>query len=456
MGLKYLNRVTVRRSIYISPVRMLALSFLLIIPAGAILLVLPLASADGMSMGWFDALFTATSAVCVTGLLVVDIGTQLSLFGQTVVLCLIQAGGLGLMTISTLVFLLMGKRITLRERLLMKEALNQFKLEGVVRLTKYILTVTFVIESIGALLLALRFVPLFGWSKGVYYSIFHSISAFCNAGIDLLGHYTSFMEYTGDLIINLVTMALVFLGGLGFTVILDLNNHGYRFRKWALHTKIVITVSLALIVLGFLFFFLAEYGNPHTIGSLAMKEKLLASLFLSVNVRTAGIYTIDAAELTNASKFMTILLMFIGASPTSTGGGIKTTTMSLILLMAWSVAKGQNDIVVFRRRIPYSIAHRALAIALISLLAWVAVTLVLSFIEFVPFLDIMFEAAAAVSTTGLSVMDIAGMHYISRIILMMTMYLGRVGPLSLTLALARRQKQDGNHIRYPEERIMVG
>lgn len=445
-----------RSAIYISPVRVLALSFLLIILVGTVLLSLPAASADGRSMGLTDALFTATSAVCVTGLVVVDTGTQLTLFGQVTLICLIQIGALGLMTMSTLIFFLLGKKITLRERLIMQEALNQYKLEGVVRLTKYILVVTFLIEGAGALLLAVRFIPSFGWGTGIYYSVFHSISAFCNAGFDLMGYYSGLTEFTGDYIINLVIMGLITLGGLGFTVILDLNSHGFHPRKWSLHTRIVIIVSLVLIFGGALFFLLVECNNPDTMAQLSFDQKVLAAFFQSVSSRTAGMNTINLAGLTSASKFMTILLMFIGASPASTGGGIKTTTFSLILLMAWSVVKGRRDIVVFRKCIPHSVALRALAIALFSLLALIVVTMALSLLEFVPFIDILFQTASALGTVGLASMDTGGMQDISKIILSLTMFMGRVGPLSLTLAFARRQSRSVNDIRYPEERILVG
>jgi trk system potassium uptake protein TrkH len=432
------------------------LSFLLVIIAGTLLLLTSAASASGEGIGFIDAMFTATSAVCVTGLVVVDTGTQLTLFGQIVVISLIQVGGLGLMTMSTLVFLLMGKRITLRERLIMQEALNQFNLEGVVRLTKNVLIVTFAIESIGALLLSLRFIPLFGWGTGIYYSIFHSISAFCNAGFDLMGHYSSLVSYTGDFIINVAIMGLILFGGLGFSVILDLYRHGLHFRKWSLQTRLVVAVSTALILGGALFIFIVEYNNPETLGHRPMNEKILGSLFQSVSTRTAGFNSVSISGLTNASKFLMVILMFIGASPASTGGGIKTTTFSLILLTAYSIVRGQGDIVVFRRRIPHALATRALAISLISLLVLIGVTMALSLAEFVPFLDLMFQTASALGTVGLASVDTGGMQDVSKILLALTMFMGRVGPLTLTLAFARRQSQTGGGIHYPEERIMVG
>jgi len=444
------------KAIYQSPSRVLVLSFLLVIILGTVLLYMPAAGAGGQSMGFIDALFTATSAVCVTGLTVVDTGTWLSRLGQTILICLVQIGGLGLMTMSTLIFLLLGKKITLRERLLIKEALNQHDLQGVVKLTRHILLITFLIEAAGAIMLSFRFVPMFGWGTGIYYSIFHSVSAFCNAGFDLMGHHSGLTGFAGDIAVNLIILGLIVLGGLGFTVIMDLYRNGLKIRKWSLNTRIVIVTTIALALSGAVFFILAEHNNPETMGHLSLGEKGLAALFLSAGSKTAGMNTVGISGLANASKFVMILLMFIGASPSSMGGGIKTTTFSVILLMVWSVIKGQDDIVVHKKCIPVSTAMRALAIAMISLLALAVVTTVLSMVEQAPFLDIMFQSASALGTTGLAVMDIAGMSDISKLILVLSMFMGRVGPLSLTLAIARKQSLAVNNIRYPEERIMVG
>lgn len=442
--------------IKLSPTQLLVAGFAVIILIGTILINLKISTSDGQSIGVINALFTATSAVCVTGLVVVDTGTRLSFFGQVVVISLIQAGGLGFMTMATMIFMLLGKRITLRERLVIQEALNQFTLEGVVRLTRNILIVTLLIEGAGAVLLAIRFIPLFGWKTGLYYSIFHSISAFCNAGFDLMGNYTSLTGFTGDSLINFTIMGLIIAGGLGFSVILDIYSHPKDFRRWSLHSKLVVLMSSALVLLGFLFILAVEFNNPNTLGLLSLPEKLLGALFQSVSTRTAGFNSIDITGLTNASKFMMIILMFIGASPASTGGGIKTTTFSIILLMAYSMVKGREDNVIFGRHIPHNIAVRGLTIALISLTTLITITMVLSLIEFVPFLDIMFQTASALGTVGLAGMDTGGMQDISKILISLTMFMGRVGPLTLTMAFARRQSRNKNTIKYPEERIMVG
>ncbi|WP_243641229.1 TrkH family potassium uptake protein [Xylanivirga thermophila] len=445
----------VKKRTCLSPTQVLAIGFASIILIGGILLSLPVASANGQSIGFINSLFEATSAVCVTGLVVVDTGTDLSLFGQIVIITLIQIGGLGFMTAASLIFLALGKRITLRERLVMQEALNQFNLEGLVRLTKNVIGVTFIIEGIGALLLSTRFIPLYGFKKGLYYSIFHAISAFCNAGFDLIGNYRNLTGFVDDVVINMTVMGLIILGGLGFSVILDIWHHR-RFKKLSLHSKLAVFMTVMLILIGTAFFFIVEYNNPYTLADKPLPIKILASLFQSVTPRTAGFNTIDQANLKDASKFMTILLMFIGASPASTGGGIKTVTASVIFFLTVSVVRGRDDIQVYGKRISHSIAHRAITITLISLMLLIGVSMVLSLIEPQPFIDILFETSSALGTVGLASFDNGSMSTISKIFVMLTMFAGRVGPLTLTLALAKRQNQSDNSIRYPEGKVMVG
>ncbi|MCM8899621.1 TrkH family potassium uptake protein [Caldicoprobacter algeriensis] len=444
-----------KRTIRLLPTQVLVLGFASMIIVGALLLTLPVASSTGESIGFLNALFEATSAVCVTGLVVVDTGDDLSLFGQLVIITLIQMGGLGFMTMATMVFLLLGKRITLRERLVIQEALNEFKLQGVVRLTRNIIGITFLIEGIGALILALRFVPMYGWGEGLYFSVFHAISAFCNAGFDLMGGYRSFTDFTDDFIVNFTIMGLIVCGGLGFSVLLDIYRNRH-FRKWSLHTKLVVCVTAALITMGALFFFIVEFNNPATLGSQNWRGKILGALFQSVTPRTAGFNTIDQASLTNASKFMTIILMFIGASPAGTGGGIKTTTASVILLAVLSVIKGRRDVEVFGRRISYAIVNRALAIAVISFILLVSVSMVLSLLEPYPLVDVLFETASALGTVGLATFNNSNLSDISKIFIIMTMFAGRVGPLTLTLAFAKRMASDTGNVKYPEGKVMVG
>ena len=416
------------------------------------MLALPISTTDGNGMGFIDALFEATSAVCVTGLVVVNTARDLSLFGQITVITLIQIGGLGFMTLATMISLVIGKRITLRERLIMREALNQFTLEGVVRLTKSVIATTFMLEGLGAVFLALRFIPIFGWARGIYFSLFHSISAFCNAGFDLIGN--SLMDLSGDIIINFTIMALIILGGLGFSVMWDIHHHRHHFQKWTLHTKLVVLTTVILIIAGFLFFFLVEYDS--LLVNYPIKEKIIASLFQSVTARTAGFYSIPIENLTEASKFFTVILMFIGASPASTGGGIKTVTAIVIILTIRSVIQGKGEIEVFQKRISRSTADRSLAIAMISLGVLVFVTVVLSIIEPYPFIDLLFQTASALGTVGLASFDNSKLTDIGKILTILCMYAGRVGPLTLTLALAKRQWRSNNNIKHPEGRIMVG
>lgn len=438
--------------IRLQPTQILALGFASMILVGAFLLTLPIASTDGQSMGFINALFEATSAVCVTGLIVVNTANDLTLFGQIVIITLIQMGGLGFMTMAAMVFLLIGKRITLKERLVMQEALNQSNLEGVVRLTKNVIATTFTIEGIGALLLSVRFIPLLGWAKGIYFSIFHAISAFCNAGFDIFGN--SLVDFTGDVIVNFTIMGLIISGGLGFAVINDVRKNLYHFHKWTLHTKLVITITAILIVSGFIFFFIVEYNN--TLKPYNIPTKMLAALFQSVTPRTAGFNTIPQEDLTPASKFFTTILMFIGASPASTGGGIKTTTAGVILLMLRSVVKGRNDVEAFNRRISTETVYRAGAISLISLATLSFVTMMLSIFEDFEFIDLLYETASALGTVGLATFDNGQLKDISKIFMIISMYMGRVGPLTLTLAFARRQSQNETSIKYPECKVMVG
>jgi trk system potassium uptake protein TrkH len=437
------------------PTQVLVLGFISIIIVGGIFLALPIASGTGESIGLLNAIFEATSAVCVTGLVVVDTGKDLSLFGQLVMISLIQIGGLGFMTTATLVFLILGKRITLRERLVIKEALNEYNLQGLVRLARRIILITFAIEGIGALILALKFIPAYGWAKGLYYSIFHAVSAFCNAGFDIIGDYKSFTEYANDLTVNFTLMSLIISGGLGFSVLLDIWRNRC-FRKWSLHTKLVVCTTAGLIILGALFFLIVEYNNPTTLGNRNWFGKILGALFQSVTARTAGFYTIDQAGLTDASKFMTSILMFVGASPAGTGGGIKTTTVSVLLLSVFSVIRGRQDTEIFGRQIPNTIVKKALTISVISFAIFITVSMVLSLVEPYPMVDLLYETASALGTAGLAAFNNNTLKPAGKILIILSMFAGRVGPLTITLALAMRLSRDKGNLKYPEEKIMVG
>ena len=328
----------VSRAFHIKPVQTVAISFAAVIFCGAILLTLPIASKSGQSLGFLTALFTSTSATCVTGLVVVDTYTSWTLFGQIVILALIQIGGLGFMIVATTFALALGQKISLKERMILAESINRDDLQGVVSLTRKILIGTFVIEGTGAALLSIRFIPKFGVAKGIYFGIFHSISAFCNAGFDIMGGYSGKFSNLGafaeDPLVSIVIMSLIVIGGLGFAVLSDIiSRRGSSPAKLRLHTKLVLVTTGALLLFGFLFFFFAEYNNPKTLGSLSCGGKILAAMFMSVTPRTAGFNTINLASMRVSSIFVTIFLMFVGASPGSTAGGIKTTTFATILLI---------------------------------------------------------------------------------------------------------------------------
>jgi len=458
-----------KQKLKLQPAQVLVAGFASLILAGALLLNLPIATVERESMGFLNALFTATSAVCVTGLVVVDTGTFFSTFGQVVILLLVQFGGLGIMTMATLIFLLMGKKIMLRERVVMQEALNEFNLQGVVRLTKSIILTTLIIQSIGAVILSTRFIPIYGIGQGIYFSIFHSIAAFCNAGFDLIGGFRSLTPFANDPVIVLTIGALIVLGGLGFSVLLEVY-HRRRFRTMSLHTKVALFVTAILIVFGAVFFYVVESGNPYTIGNpaLTIPGRVLSALFQSIVPRTAGFNTIDQNSMTDASKFMTIILMFIGASPGSTGGGIKTTTIGVVVLMILSVIKNKEDIVIFEKRLGNGISYRALTIMLISLVLVSAITMALIMSEVqraqaggdmgekFSFINMLFEAVSAFGTVGLSTGVTPHLSHASRIALILTMFAGRVGPLTLALALAQNSNRSRANIRYPEDKLMVG
>ncbi|HYE84040.1 MAG TPA: TrkH family potassium uptake protein [Clostridia bacterium] len=447
-----------RRRLKVTPTQMIVVGFAAIIFIGALLLNMPMASKDGQPVGFINAVFTSTSAVCVTGLVVVDTGTYWTVFGQVVILFLIQIGGLGFMTMSTLLSLLLGRRITLRERLLIQESLNRFDLEGLVRLTKNIIIATFAIEIIGAVFFLLVFIPDYGLKKGIAFGVFHSISAFCNAGFDLLGDFRSFTPYANNFILNTNAMLLIVTGGLGFSVWMDI----YRaikersLRNITLHGKVVLSATFILIIIGAVFVFILEINNPDTIKNLPLSGKVMASFFHSVTPRTAGFNTLDTGALSLPTKFMTIIMMFIGGSPGSTAGGIKTATAAILFLTVLAVIKGKEDTEVFKRHLPKYLVYRAMAVVAVSLSLVVIVTMVLSITERADFMTLFFEATSAFGTVGLSLGITPNLSLLGRIIISITMFAGRVGPLTLILALAQRASKNKGSMKYPEDRIMVG
>jgi len=436
-----------------TPSQILVTGFAGLILFGAVLLSLPLSSAAGEPTKFIDALFTATSAVCVTGLVVVDTGTYYSTFGQIVILLLIQIGGLGFMTMGTLFALLLGKKISLRERLIMKEAYNKMSIEGVVRLAKAVLAITFLIEGIAALILGFRFAGEFGLARGMYYGLFHSVSAFNNAGFDLLGDFRSLTGYASDIPVNLVISVLVILGGLGFSVAVDILSKR-KWRAFSLHTKIVISTTAILLAAGMAAVFLLEFNNAATMKGLPLQTKLMASWFQGMTPRTAGFNTLDIAGLRHATQFLIIIFMFIGASPGSTGGGVKTSTFAALVMAVIAMIRGKEDVEMFGRRLPRDIVHRSLTIVAASIVFVILITMILTITEQADFLAVLFEAVSAFGTVGLSMGLTAKLTVLGKLVIILTMYAGRLGPLTIAFALAQRRQKALYHLA--EEKIMVG
>ncbi|WP_288311701.1 TrkH family potassium uptake protein [uncultured Acidaminococcus sp.] len=437
---------------HFSPSQLIALTFAGLILAGALLLMLPFAGREGAGLSFVDALFTATSASCVTGLVVVDTGTYFSTFGQLVIIALIQIGGLGLVLFATLFSVLLRKKIDLQSRLNIQASLNQDELDGVVRMSLKIAKYTAVIEGFFGTVLAFRFWPQFG-VRGIYYGYWHAVSAFCNAGFDLFGHYQSLTAFVGDPVVNLSIGLLIILGGLGFAVMRDVLQKRC-FRQLKLHSKMVLTVTGLLIGIGMIGFALLESRNPATLGSLSTGDAFWASFMQSVSPRTAGFNSVDLNSLRVPTMILIIFLMFIGASPASTGGGIKTTTFALLLLNIWQVVRGKSECEIFGRRIGEETLFQAFAITSLSLL-WVAfATLALTCLEDTSFLAAAFEVVSAYATVGLSTGLSQHIGTASKIILILSMYAGRVGFMTFALALAANKPS--GHIHYPKENIIIG
>jgi trk system potassium uptake protein TrkH len=447
-------QIKVNRIMRFSPVQILVIGFAIVIFTGAFLLKLPIAAQNGLATPFIDCLFTATSAVCVTGLVTLDTGTHWTYFGKTVIILLIQIGGLGFMTFATLISLVIGKRITLRERLVMQEAMNSFSIHGIVKLAELVLIFTFSVEAIGALIMSITFIPEFGLLKGIYYSIFHSISAFCNAGFDLIGNFRSLTPYAENPIIVLTIAFLIIFGGLGFSVWYEIYNYK-KTKKLSLHSKVVLTATAVLVVGGTILMFLFELNNSSTIKNMSINGKVLSSFFAAVTPRTAGYNSISTADMTGAGRFLTVILMFIGGSPGSTAGGIKTATMGLLVMTVISVIRGREDTEMFERRIGKDLIYRAMAITMISLMLVLIVTMILAITEVGESLEyIIYEATSAFATVGLTLGLTTKLSFIGKVVIAFTMYCGRVGPLTIALALAK--KSSNNSIRYPEDRILVG
>ncbi len=435
---------------------MIALGFLGIILLGSALLALPAASATGKGIPWFDTLFTSTSAVCVTGLVVVDTGTAYSTFGHVVLLLLIELGGLGFMTFATLIFRLMGRAFSMRERMIMRESLNEDDMGGMVQMVMWVARSAFTVQLVGALLFSIRLIPLYGPAKGAFFALFHAVSAFCNAGFDLFGGGRSLTGFSGDALINITAVALVIVGGLGFSTLHDMLDKR-RFRRFRLHTKLVLVTYGALLLGGFLIVLALEWSNPETLGPLGIGDKLMAALFQSVTLRTAGFNTIDQAALRDATKLIGGFLMLIGCAPASTGGGIKVTTFAIMVLTVRMVSRGESCIVVFNRRIDRALIQRTVAIACIAVAVAIVDVCALSLLQpEAAFLDLYYECVSAVGTVGISAIGSANLCPLARVLIIITMYIGRIGPLSMALLFTKKQSRARELHRYPEDRVMIG
>lgn len=451
---------SVRKRFHLKSTQIVALGFCLVIIAGALLLSLPVSTREGRGIAFIDALFTSTSAVCVTGLVTVDTGNTYSLFGQIVILLLIQTGGLGFMTIASLAFLLVRKRITLSERLIIRESLNQDSFAGLVRLVRRVLMLTFVIEGAGMVLLATRFIPYYGFAKGLFFSVFHAVSAFCNAGFDVIGNFQSMMPFRNDAVINITIMCLIVFGGLGFVVITDIWRKR-SLKKLETHSKAVLKMTAFLILSGAALFYILESGNPATLAQDGVSDgsKVMGAFFQSVTARTAGFNTMGQDALSFASKLGCMLLMFIGASPASTGGGIKTTTAYVIFKTAMTAMRGGGEVNMFGRKCARDVIIRSIGILTFAIVLVFISSLVLFIVEAGTgrtFESIAFEVISAFGTVGLSEGITPTLAPLSKLMLIITMYAGRLGPLTLTMAFAKRMQAGACLVHYPEDRLMVG
>lgn len=436
-----------------SPSRKLILGFLLVIVVGTFLLMLPISLKEGQSINILEALFTVVSAVCVTGLNVVDISTVFSPFGDGVILFLIQIGGLGVMTFSSILFLVAGQKITLYTRILLKEERNATSSGEILSFIRLMLLTVFLIESIGAVILIYEFKKIMPDTQAFYYGIFHSISAFCNAGFSLFGD--NLEQFRGNATVSLTISYLIILGGMGFAII---NSFIMMIRKgvsrFTLTSKLAILISMILTFGGAILFFILEYSNPTTLSNIPWQDKIVSSIFQSVTLRTAGFNTLPLGHLREATIFMSCIWMFIGASPGSTGGGIKTTTIGVVFFYVYGVIRGKEHIEIFNRQLGWEIMNKALALLVISLTYISVVIMLLLMIEPFPMDKIAFEVISAFGTVGLSLGITPNLTVLSKLIIIITMFIGRLGPMTIAFALGEEKKK--SKIKYPKEDILIG
>lgn len=431
----------------------IALGFLILIIAGAVLLCLPISSRSGEATPFIDSLLTSASATCVTGLAVYNTWEHWSLFGQIVMLVLIQAGGLGFMTVITLFSYFTRRNIGIRERRILMQSAGNIRLSGTVRLLRKIFFGTLIFEGAGAVLLALVFCPQMG-TQGIYYAVFHSVSAFCNAGFDLMGKFNtaSFTAYSGNVLVNVTLMALIVIGGIGFMVWEDILKNGIHFRRYELHTKIVLSATVSLILIGAVSLYITEYSNAFA--GMSTPKKWLAAFFQSVTTRTAGFNTVDQGSLSDAGSLISMVLMLIGGSSGSTAGGIKTTTFAVLLFSTAACARNNSSVVIFKKRIDDNTVRQSVAIVTIYMTAVMVFTAVICAIESLPLKKSLYEVVSAIATVGLSMSVTPTLGVASKIILTLLMYAGRIGGLSLVIALA--EKRVKVPLDRPTEKILIG
>ena len=441
--------------------QIILLSFLFVILLGSILLALPISSTNGNAVPYIDALFTATTSTCVTGLVTLPTFSTWSVFGQIVILILIQVGGLGVVTIMTGLMLLLNRKLGIGDRLLIQDAFNLNTMSGLVKFVKNVLFGTLIIEGIGAVLYMLVFVPEFG-AKGIWISVFNSISAFCNAGIDIIAE-NSLCDYATNPLINLVTSTLIILGGLGYIVWWDVlrvvksrsPKNRKIFRHLTLHSKIAITVTASLILAGAILIFIFEYANPLTIGEMNLFDKIQVSFFQSVTTRTAGFASVPQENLTNASAAISLLLMMIGGSPVGTAGGMKTVTLAVLICSAFATIRNKNSTALFGRRISDDSVKKAVAVVVMFLTICATSTVFILATSNASAIDVVYETVSATATVGLSRNFTATLNAFGKLIIIVTMYFGRVGPISLAVALGRKNESQ-NVISEPTEDISIG
>lgn len=456
-----------KKKIKFSTTQIIALGFMALIATGTVLLMLPAASANGTSTSFVDALFTATTSSCVTGLVVVNTLEHWSLFGHVVILFLIETGGLGVVTIAALFLIILGRRLSLSQRLLLQDAYNIDTLFGIVQLTRKVVLCSLVIQGIGAVFYMIRFIPAYGVAVGIWRSVFTAVSAFCNAGMDLVGE-CSLAVYAGDTLINVTTMVLIIVAGLGFPVWWDIADKVKRirkdrltpskaFKKLSLQSKLVLTTTAGLILFGAVFILTADFYHETSLGPLSVKDKILAAFFQSVTVRTAGFETVPQAGFSHPSQIISMILMFVGGSPGGTAGGVKTVTMAVLFLSIFSILHQDKDTEAFGRRISDNMVRKALAVVAVSL-----TTLLVSIISLsvampdVSIMDVAYEATSAIATVGLTRGITGSLTVPAKIIIVLTMYAGRIGPISMALAFNRSGKNKRAGRQLPEENIMVG